>query len=759
MANIKTLYGSDKLREAYPKVNENFNELNGDINVLKTRVDTIITTPIDGEAAAQELVDARDGESSLGERIERDLQSAINESKSYTDTKVAAVASGSPKGVYTSLSDLQTAYPTGTDGIYLVTDDGKWYYWNGSAWVAGGVYQSTGIADKTIDMRKVSFIKESTNLFNRYDVIVGKVILPGTGDLSDNETYQVSGFIEVRPNETITSVKIIRITFYDSSKEYISDVNNNSPNQDTPLTTAVPNNAYYMRISTLNNYNKVAQINRGNVLLPYEEWYTPYLVDIKANDLNDEIIENKHVKNNTISVDKVDFIQRSTNIFNINIVTKGFHISSSDGSLVENPDYNSSDYIEINPSTDYSYYGFNAVAYYDSDKRFIQRIHLSYNGQTATSPSNAKYIRVHYQPKAEYYPKQINESSSLLPYEDFYSTFSEGSGLSRLNPIITEGRIDASDRYMMDVPIDGIFTTNEVYSDYTDFSNSTASDVYTMFDNLMAQYPNYITKELLGYEATGLPIYVYYLNPEFPNASVATKVPKIFLTCGVHGKEKASTLVTYLLIKQMCEKWDEYPLLEALRFNVKFIIIPVSNPWGWNNFSRTNSNGVDINRNFPHEWYQGVEGTNTYGGAAPLSELESQYIKSVFDNNNDIVIMYDFHNFHTDSNGDYFLWVPTASGVYVQHMAQNLFSRLTRKWKKEYPFIPDNYFAGYTNTAKEGMIQNYAQSIGIKFSGTFEICWRWVLDTSSVPYDQTMCKTGVEAITNWLLINLNELMR
>jgi len=74
VANIKTLYGSDKLREAYPKVNENFNNLNADINVLRTRVNTIITTPIDGEAAAQELVDARDGESSLGERLERDLQ-------------------------------------------------------------------------------------------------------------------------------------------------------------------------------------------------------------------------------------------------------------------------------------------------------------------------------------------------------------------------------------------------------------------------------------------------------------------------------------------------------------------------------------------------------------------------------------------------------------------------------------------------------------------------------------------------------------
>jgi|GEM_PF-3163051 len=90
MANIKTLYGSDKLREAYPKVNENFNELNGDINVLRTRVNTIITTPIDGEAAAQELVDARDGESSLGERLERDLQ-VVESHLAETATRISSL--------------------------------------------------------------------------------------------------------------------------------------------------------------------------------------------------------------------------------------------------------------------------------------------------------------------------------------------------------------------------------------------------------------------------------------------------------------------------------------------------------------------------------------------------------------------------------------------------------------------------------------------------------------------------------------------
>lgn len=75
--------------------------------------------------------------------------------KSYVDTLVASVGSGSPAGVYALLTDLQAAFPTGNANIYLVTADGNWYYWNGSAWTAGGVYQSTGIADEAVDYDNV----------------------------------------------------------------------------------------------------------------------------------------------------------------------------------------------------------------------------------------------------------------------------------------------------------------------------------------------------------------------------------------------------------------------------------------------------------------------------------------------------------------------------------------------------------------------------------------------------------------------------
>lgn len=53
------------------------------------------------------------------------------------------VIDGSPRGVYENLSALQTAYPSGANGVYVCSDNGHWYYWNGSAWTDGGIYQTS----------------------------------------------------------------------------------------------------------------------------------------------------------------------------------------------------------------------------------------------------------------------------------------------------------------------------------------------------------------------------------------------------------------------------------------------------------------------------------------------------------------------------------------------------------------------------------------------------------------------------------------
>ena len=77
-----------------------------------------------------------------GEEFEEGIEQRV----SSVENELSSVASGSPKGVYATLSDLETAYPTGEEGIYVVSANGHWYYWDATneEWTDGGVYLSTG---------------------------------------------------------------------------------------------------------------------------------------------------------------------------------------------------------------------------------------------------------------------------------------------------------------------------------------------------------------------------------------------------------------------------------------------------------------------------------------------------------------------------------------------------------------------------------------------------------------------------------------
>ena len=82
------------------------------------------------------------------------------------DNKVNSVASGSPAGVYDTVSDLQTADPS-HDKIYVVIADGKWYYYSSSDtdWVAGGTYQAT---ESSSDMNELLNFKNVTVVNSYY---------------------------------------------------------------------------------------------------------------------------------------------------------------------------------------------------------------------------------------------------------------------------------------------------------------------------------------------------------------------------------------------------------------------------------------------------------------------------------------------------------------------------------------------------------------------------------------------------------------
>lgn len=202
--------------------------------------------------------------------------------------KADAMASGSPKGVYATLALLQAAYPTGTTGAYLVTADGKWYYWSGSAWVVGGVYQATGISDNSITLTKLAgnIAVPGKNLFDKTKAQTGYTIIGGTGVIATGASYFVTDFIRVSAS---TTYKIggnhpgnsVNYSFYDINKSFISGTQTSTFNPSFETTSAT----VYVKANGRIEYIDTYQIELGSVSTEYEVYKTQYSIqNLKVSD-------------------------------------------------------------------------------------------------------------------------------------------------------------------------------------------------------------------------------------------------------------------------------------------------------------------------------------------------------------------------------------------------------------------------------------------------------------------------------------------
>lgn len=195
--------------------------------------------------------------------------------KTYVDTKITAVASGSPKGTYATVTDLQTAFPTGTTGIYVVSGDGKWYYWNGTAWTAGGVYQSLGIAEGSVSAKHTNFLEKSTkNIFDYQDLSDDTYVFPtnGTSSKSLDYAFKVTKHIAIEPlSNYVSNMRVRSLAFYNSAKVFISGISTIIESNTAFLT---PANAAYMRLNiySANDVTK-GQIEKGSIPTSFEPFY------------------------------------------------------------------------------------------------------------------------------------------------------------------------------------------------------------------------------------------------------------------------------------------------------------------------------------------------------------------------------------------------------------------------------------------------------------------------------------------------------
>lgn len=113
--------------------------------------------------------------------------------------------------------------------------------------------------------------------------------------------------------------------------------------------------------------------------------------------------------------------------------------------------------------------------------------------------------------------------------------------------------------------------------------------VTTLYSNVSSLVPKpiTITKTALRATDSGYTLYKYEFAPAYPKKTV-------FLIAGTHGNEYEGVYSLYNLIKAIYVDGYTYPQLRKIRENVKIVIIPVVNPYGFEHNTKLNGDGLNI---------------------------------------------------------------------------------------------------------------------------------------------------------------------
>ena len=167
--------------------------------------------------------------------------------------------------------------------------------------------------------------------------------------------------------------------------------------------------------------------------------------------------------------------------------------------------------------------------------------------------------------------------------------------------------------YMPDILIGNkeLYISDQLSSEFT---LDTFNKVYNEYDALCTLYPNLIRrKEDIGVDSDGNTIRHYILMNYLPIVGLSSMytyetVPKentwdtyfsykrFLITSGVHGDEKSAVVGLLYFLQDLLASNDDWAVY--IKSNVCLDIIPMIDPWGYDNNSRKNKLDIDINRDY-----------------------------------------------------------------------------------------------------------------------------------------------------------------
>ena len=288
-------------------------------------------------------------------------------------------------------------------------------------------------------------------------------------------------------------------------------------------------------------------------------------------------------------------------------------------------------------------------------------------------------------------------------------------------------------------------------SDYsvTDFDIDTTYDQYiTKIQTLCTNSRKYATMKSIGKDASNT--YTMQLITLDSNAYEANK-PTICIICTQHGYEKVGSFSAYYLVDLLTNHFQESDVLQYLHDNYRLLIVPVANPYGFNQYvtatagtetGYNNSSGVNLNRN----WSVGYSGTGT-----PFSEAETKNIRDAFADCYNIKFFMDLHgNGTTRSHNDlkYFNWVLLCEdNADLEQTAREHLNMISPNMCFEWGI--NQNLVGYISVNEAmGTAKDYYNSFGIK-SCIFELPHR-LPNSASTEFTEDSMRSSVEMMVTWL---------
>lgn len=320
----------------------------------------------------------------------------INAYKAALDGALAAVGGPYVASTVSQMTDHTKVYVyTGSQTGYTA---GHWYYWDGSAWTDGGVYQAAAVeTDTTLTVSGMAADAKATGdqiteLKNDiHDVAVATYKVTVTKGVATNTSGKLVPFV-AKNGDSITAYTVdgstfgdVQLRFYDASKTYIKHWTLAAGYGKTrTFTFDQATEAYYVGATTVNTSSPSDYyvINNNNIYKQANDELQSQTATVQANI---DVLEGRAAIKNII------------NRFDKSTISAGKYINVTNGTLADSADFFASDFIYIGDLDRVTVSYTHLFCWYDVNKAYItpnpSTMNSRTNDLTFDVPENAKYLR------------------------------------------------------------------------------------------------------------------------------------------------------------------------------------------------------------------------------------------------------------------------------------------------------------------------------------------------------------------------------